>query len=119
MEFALQRGITCDSIKAMGTMRHDANIGRGRLVQGLSLAVLLMMGVWVVAGPSGLIAWGENQRMLEQRRGELNSIKLRREQLRNRVALLDPDRTDPDLAGELLRSNLNVARPDEMVMLLP
>jgi hypothetical protein len=31
---------------------------------------------------------------------------------------LDPRHADPDLAGELLRSNLNVVHPDEMVMLL-
>ena len=36
----------------------------------------------------------------------------------NRVALLDPRHADADLAGELLRRNLNVAHPDEMVMLL-
>ncbi len=100
-------------------MRHDANIARGRLVQGLSLAVIVMMGFYAVAGPSGVIAWGENQRMLEQRRSKLSQMTLERERLRNRVGLLDPSRTDPDLAGELLRSNLNVARSDEMVMLLP
>lgn len=89
------------------------------MVQVLALCVLLLMLLWVIAGPSGLLAWGENQRLLEQRREKLSELKLEREQLKNRVALLDPSRADPDLAGELLRSNLNVARPDEMVMLLP
>jgi len=32
--------------------------------------------------------------------------------------LLDPRHADPDLTGELLRSNLNVIHPDEMVLLL-
>lgn len=89
------------------------------MVQVLALCVLLLMLLWVIAGPSGLLAWGENQRLLEKRREKLSELKLEREQLKNRVALLDPSRADPDLAGELLRSNLNVARPDEMVMLLP
>lgn len=100
-------------------MRHEPNIARERLVQGLALAVLLVMGFYVVFGSSGLIAWGENQRLLEQRREHLTQLKLDRDRLKNRVALLDPSRIDPDLAGELLRSNLNVARPDEMVMLVP
>ncbi len=39
-----------------------------------------------------------------------------RAELRNRVELLDPERTDPDLVGELLRSNLNVVHPDEIVI---
>lgn len=100
-------------------MRQEANIAKETLVQGLALAVLLLMGLWCVAGPSGLLAWGENQHLLEQRRDRLAQLKVERERLKNRVALLDPSKMDPDLAGELLRSNLNVARPDEMVMLVP
>lgn len=100
-------------------MRHEPSIAKERLFRGLSLAVLVLMGVFVVAGPSGLIAWGENQRMLEQRQAKLAELRLERDRLKNRVQLLNPKKADPDLAGELLRSNLNVARPDEMVMLLP
>ncbi|GLK45252.1 hypothetical protein GCM10017612_31720 [Novosphingobium resinovorum] len=77
------------------------------------------MGLWCVAGPSGLLAWGENQRLLDQREKQLVDLKVDRDHLKNRVALLDPKKMDPDLAGELVRSNLNVARPDEMVMQLP
>jgi cell division protein FtsB len=88
-------------------------------VKGLALALLLLMGLWCVAGPSGLLAWGENQRLLDQREKQLVDLKVDRDHLKNRVALLDPRKMDPDLAGELVRSNLNVARPDEMVMQLP
>ncbi|WP_327194342.1 septum formation initiator [Novosphingobium mangrovi (ex Hu et al. 2023)] len=83
------------------------------------MAALLLMGAFAVAGPSGLLAWGENQRVLEQRRTSLADLQDKRDRLRNRVNLLAPDHVDPDLAGELLRSNLNVARPDEKVLLLP
>ncbi|MED5545353.1 MULTISPECIES: septum formation initiator [Novosphingobium] len=83
------------------------------------MAALLLMGAFAVAGPSGLLAWGENQRVLEQRRTSLVDLQDKRDRLRNRVNLLAPDHVDPDLAGELLRSNLNVARPDEKVLLLP
>ena len=31
-------------------------------------------------------------------------------------ALLDPDHVDPDLSGELIRKNLNVVHPDEVVL---
>ncbi|MCT2399566.1 septum formation initiator [Novosphingobium sp. HK4-1] len=103
----------------MRTMRQEPGIAKERLVQGMALAVLLLMALYVVAGPSGLIAWGENQHLLEQRRAKLVELQGERNHLRNRVELLDPRKADPDLAGELLRSNLNVARSDEMVMLLP
>ncbi|WP_407672573.1 FtsB family cell division protein [Novosphingobium organovorum] len=100
-------------------MHRDTSIIRERLVQGLPLALLLLMGGFAVAGPSGLLAWGENQRLLEARKLSLVQLQDQRDQLRNRVNLLAPDHVDPDLAGELLRSNLNVARPDEKVLLLP
>ncbi|WP_275229976.1 FtsB family cell division protein [Novosphingobium album (ex Liu et al. 2023)] len=102
----------------MRTMRHEPKLARERLMQGLALACLLVMGGFLLAGPSGLIAWSENQQMLEQRRTEIARLTFERDALRNRVNLLDPRHADPDLAGELLRSDLNVAHPDEMVMLL-
>lgn len=86
-------------------------------MQGLALAGLLVMGGIALAGPSGLLAWGENQQLLEQRRAELAQLNRERDELRNRVDLLDPNHADPDLAGELVRDRLNVAHPDEMVML--
>ncbi|AXB76697.1 septum formation initiator family protein [Novosphingobium sp. P6W] len=103
----------------MRTVRQEANIARERLVQGLAFAVLLLMGLYCVAGPSGLLAWGENQHLLEERRAKLVDLQAERDRLKNRVALLNPQNMDPDLAGELVRSHLNVARPDEMVMQLP
>ena len=34
------------------------------------------------------------------------------------MALLDPNHADPDMVGELLRSQLNVVHPDEVVIKL-
>lgn len=82
------------------------------------MACLLGMGALVLIGPSGLLAWSENSRMLGDRDKEFQQLQLERDVLRNRVALLDPRHVDPDMAGELLRKDLNVVHPDEMVMLL-
>ncbi len=96
----------------------DPKLARENLTQGLALACLLAMGGLIVAGPSGLLAWGENNRLLAQHEIELKQLQEQRSELRNRVALLNPDHVDPDMAGELLRSDLNVVHPDEKVMLL-
>ena len=80
------------------------------------LLVLLALTAWAVMGPSGLVAWGENHQQLVQRQQQLAQLTAQRDQLKNRVNLLDPARADPDLTGELLRSNLNVIHPDEMVL---
>ena len=54
--------------------------------------------------------------MLEEQRAAVAELEEQRADLANRVALLDPDRADPDLVGELLRERMNVIRPDEIVI---
>jgi cell division protein FtsB len=92
---------------------------REALNQNLALVALLAIGGFAVAGPTGVLAWSENNRLLQQREHELAELAVRRDELRNRVALLDPRHADPDLVGELLRKNLNVAHPDEIVIARP
>ena len=80
-------------------------------------ALLLMMGV-AVAGPTGLLAWSENAAALEVRKNEVAKLTAKRDALRNRVMLLDPEAADPDLASELVRKQLGVMREDEVVITL-
>lgn len=102
----------------MRSLKSEPKFVRESLAQGLGVACLLFMAAMVIAGPSGLLAWSENNRLLEVRQKELKQLAAQRDELKNRVALLDPRHVDPDMAGELLRSNLNVVHPDEVVMLL-
>ena len=103
---------------AMGRRLRNSN-GKGRLlVRRLSVAaVMLMVGIGV-AGPSGLIAWSDNLRLLDERQAQLALLETDRAALENKVALLDPNNADPDMVGELLRSQLNVVHPDEVVVKL-
>ena len=88
------------------------------LSEGLALLCLLAMAGMALFGPSGLVAWSENRQLLEARLGEVKALKAERDRLHNRVGLLNPRGIDPDLAGELLRKDLNVVHPDEVVILL-
>lgn len=81
-----------------------------------ALGVLLVLGGLALVGPSGVLAWGEYTVALEKREAQITLLEEERDVLSNRVALLDPERADPDLVTELLRDNLNVAHPDEYVM---
>lgn len=87
-------------------------------MRGFSLCALMVMGAFTIAGPCGVLAWGESRHALALRRARIATLIAERDRLKNRVALLDPRHADPDLTGELLRSNLNVIHPDEMVLLL-
>ncbi len=83
---------------------------------GLALLALLAIGAYAVIGPTGVLAWSDYQQRLEQQTAELAALEKERDALRNRVDLLNPDGVDPDLAGELLRKELNVVHPDEIVV---
>ncbi|HZF46953.1 MAG TPA: septum formation initiator family protein [Sphingomonadaceae bacterium] len=91
---------------------------KDKLVQMGALGWLLVLGGLALAGPSGVLSWGENLRLLDKREDQIAQLKAERDELQNRVALLDPNQADPDLVGELLRKNLNVVHQDEVVIKL-
>ena len=103
----------------MRPTRSRPRLPRETLSQSLALVALLVLGGVAIAGPSGLLAWSENSRLLKERKVELAQLGARSAELRNRVDLLDPRHADPDLVGELLRRELNVAHPDEIVIARP
>jgi cell division protein FtsB len=95
------------------------NLGSGeRRKQMLALIALLLLAGFAVAGPTGVLAWSENAAALEQREAQIAQLTAKRDALRNRVMLLDPEAADPDLASELVREHLGVMREDEVVVTL-
>ena len=89
---------------------------KDQIRQFLALGGLLTLTGFAIAGPTGLLSWSENATLLEQRQAQIQILTEQRDELRNRVAMLDPEGADPDLVGELLRKNLNVVHPDEVVI---
>ncbi len=95
------------------------NIGSGeRLKQAAALIALVLLAGFAVAGPTGLLAWSENVSALDQRETQIADLTAKRDAMRNRVMLLDPEAADPDLASELVREQLGVMREDEIVITL-
>ncbi|CAN5450613.1 hypothetical protein BH10PSE14_BH10PSE14_17720 [soil metagenome] len=81
-----------------------------------AMLLLILFAGYAVIGPSGILAWGDYSRQLHQAQAQLASIKFDRDRLRNRVDLLDPHRTDPDMADELIRRELGLNHPDEVIV---
>lgn len=100
----------------MNTSASKRGAIRERLAQLGALAVLLALGGLALIGPYGVLAWGENVALLQQRQERIAVLHAQREELENRVERLDPNNVDPDLATELIRRDLNVAHPDEYVI---
>jgi cell division protein FtsB len=82
----------------------------------LAVVVVGSFAGHAIAGPNGLLAWGGYHRDLAQRQTELASLQAERDQLRHRSALLNPKKADPDLADEMVRKDLGLVRPDEVIL---
>jgi cell division protein FtsB len=81
-----------------------------------AIFLLLLFAGYAVLGPSGILAWGDYSRQLHDSRAVLAVVQSERARLRNRVNLLNPRHADPDLVEELVRRDLNVYHPDEVVV---
>jgi cell division protein FtsB len=69
-----------------------------------------------IAGENGILAWGSYHHALQQRQAELAQIEKQRAELKHRSDLLNPNQADPDMADELVRKNLGLVRPDEVIV---
>jgi cell division protein FtsB len=94
----------------------NRDVAREKLNRFGALGFLLALAGLALAGPYGLLSWGENIALLELRQDRIAALQAERDELQNLVTQLDPDHVDPDLATELVRRNLNVAHPDEYVL---
>jgi len=88
---------------------------KDKVKQVLALGYLLFLGGMALAGPWGVLSWGENLSLLQKRHAQIAELQKEQADLTNRVALLDPRHVDPDMASELIRSDLNVVHNDEYI----
>jgi cell division protein FtsB len=100
----------------MGSASKSLGLIRRSAIPALALIVVGTFAGHAVAGPNGLLAWGGYHRALLARQAELAQIEQQREQLRHHSALLDPRKADPDMADELVRKDLGLVRPDEVII---
>ena len=71
---------------------------------------------YAVMGPNGVMSWGDYRREKQERTVELAELEQERQRLQHRARLLDPHQADPDLADELIRRELGLVRPDEIII---
>src|SRR4051794_23431798 len=100
----------------MGTARRSLGLIRRSAAPALALVIVGTFAGHAIAGPNGLLAWGGYHRALKERQVELTKLDAEKAQLRHRSALLDPRKADPDMADELVRKDLGLVRPDEVIV---
>ena len=89
---------------------------RGAAVPAAVFTVLAFFGGYAVLGPNGVLAYGDYKQQLVGRERDYQLLDRRRAVLKNRVALLNPDHANPDMVDEMVRKELNVAHPDEVIV---
>lgn len=82
----------------------------------MGLTLMAFFGAYAILGPNGMFAYGEYKRKLAAHERDYATLDQQRIVLRNRVALLDPDHANPDMVDEMVRKELNVAHPDEVIV---
>jgi cell division protein FtsB len=100
----------------MGGASRSLGLIRRSAVPALALIIVGTFAGHVLAGPNGILAWGGYHRALKERQAELAQLDQERRQLRHRSQLLDPNKADPDIADELVRKDLGLVRPDEVIV---
>jgi cell division protein FtsB len=83
-----------------------------------ALAVLIIANFlgYAIVGSNGILSWGDYRRTKAERVIQLAQLTDERERLAHRAKLLDPRKADPDLADEMVRSELGLVRPDEVII---
>ena len=100
----------------MGGATKSLGLIRRAALPALMLIIIGSFAGHAVAGPNGLLAWGGYHRDLAARRAELASLQSERDRLKHRSALLNPKSADPDLGEEMIRKDLGLIRPDEVIV---
>jgi cell division protein FtsB len=100
----------------MGGGNRIVQLIRRAAMPALALIVVGTFAGHAIAGPNGILAWGGYHRALKERQAELAQLQAEQAQLRHHSALLDPRKADPDMADELVRKDLGLVRPDEVVV---
>lgn len=96
---------------------------RQLMVRAALPALCLLVGGYfayhAVKGPTGYVAWREYEAQRERLDAQVQASEEQRLALQRQLALLDPRGVNPDLADELVRRNLDLVRPDEVIVPLP
>src|SRR5690348_2129796 len=100
----------------MGSASRSLSLIRRSAAPALALIVVGTFAGHAVAGPNGILAWGGYHRALKERQAELAQLEQEKAQLKHRSDLLDPRKADPDMADELVRKDLGLVRPDEVIV---
>ena len=100
----------------MAAGRSTLDTIRRAALPALALLIIANFAGYAVAGSNGVLSWGDYRRTRAERLVQLAQLEAERMRLAHRVNLLDPRNADPDLSEEMVRRELGLVRPDEVIV---
>ena len=89
---------------------------RRAALPALALLIIANFLGYAIVGSNGILSWGDYRRQKADRIVQLAQLQAERDRLAHRAQLLDPRRADPDYADEMVRKQLGLVRPDEVII---
>ena len=89
---------------------------RSAAAPAIGTLVIAFFGGYALVGPNGVMAYGDYSRSLAKRQAVLADLQKRQGALAKKVSLLDPRKANPDMVDEMVRKELGVAHPDEIII---
>ena len=101
-----------------GGSRTAPGIGavRRAAVPAMVLLIVANFMVYASIGPNGILRLADYRILRTERKAELALLATERARLANQIILLDPRAVDADFADELIRRDLGLVRPDEVII---
>jgi cell division protein FtsB len=99
-----------------GATRNTFDMIRRAALPALALLIIANFVGYAIVGANGILSWGDYRRLKIEKTVELAQLDAERARLAHRADLLDPKRADPDLADEMVRRELGLVRPDEVII---
>ena len=96
--------------------RNSFGVIRRAALPALAVLIIANFMGYAVVGSNGVLSWGDYRRMKSERAVELAMLEQEKARLAHRAQLLDPRHADPDLADEMIRRDLGLVRPDEVIV---
>jgi cell division protein FtsB len=100
----------------MSRVRSTSSLIKAAAAPAAAILIIVHFAGFALFGPNGLFAWGDYKRAVSQKSDELRVVEAQRTELAHRVALLNPNKVDPDYADELVRRETGQVRPDEVII---
>lgn len=100
----------------MAGVRSPLLLMRRAVLPAVGFLIIANFLGYAILGDNGVLAWGDYRRLKAEKAVELADLQAEKARLAHRNELLDPRNVDPDLGEELVRRELGLIRPDEVII---